>query len=154
MEYSDSAIASAESFAKMAKEYNSRLQKEKLYSFEKTKIEDLSIQEVFKALDSLIWIYDYIKKKIKTKKIKSFFLKLEKECLSDLNKLKKKLNISIINEKIEFKGLKNFVSCLKLSISIEADLIKNLTTFPNTEIDFLSDLINKHLSFIKKLAIL
>lgn len=151
MKYSDNAIATTEDFAKMAKEYNARLKKEKLFLHDKIKINESSIKEIIKLLNSLIWLYDYIKKNIHSEKLKSLFSDLENESRKDLHKIKAFYKINN-NDKINYRNsLKNFFSCLKIGISVESELIKIFTTFLNQE-DFMTNLIVKHLNFIKKLA--
>lgn len=153
MEFDDNLISSPEDFVKMAKEYNSRLQRERLFSTSFSEINISSVDNICTSLKSLNWIYNYIKKNVNSIKIKSLFLRLEEECRQDLEKLEDKFISASAKRNNRPKKLNNFQSCLKLAILNEAELIEKLnalTKYQNCE--FVIDLSNKHLEFIKSLC--
>lgn len=151
MEYSDNAIATTEIFTKMAKEYNTRLKKEKLLYLDEINSQKTVVKEIIKILNSLIFLYDYIKRNIYSTTLKNLFLELEEECINDLNKIKSVYSFES-KEKVN-NTFKNFFSCIKTGISLESELARNLITLSQSEnFNFLQTLIKKHLDFIKKLA--
>lgn len=153
MEYFDNLISSPEDFAKMAKEYNSRLKRERLFSSFFSEVEISSVDNICISLKSLNWLYNYIKKNVNSIKSKNLFLHMEEECRLDLEKLEDKFISVNIKRNSRPKKLNNFQTCLKLAILNEAELIEKLnelTKYQNCE--FVIDLSNKHLEFIKNLC--
>lgn len=153
MEYSDNLIASAEDFAKMAKEYTSRLEEEKRCN-NLSEINQTTINGTHGHLKSLIWLYGYIKRNIRNAKLKKVFLEMEEGCKSDLK---------VIEEKYFARGpqvnirrnqrLNNLNSCLKLVIFYEAELVKSFVEFmQQTNGESLFEIAVKHLEFIKKIS--
>lgn len=150
MEYSDNLIPSAEDFAKMAKEYSSRLKHEKYISNVPTEIDKNLLLNINSILKDLIFLYGYIKRNIRSVKLKSFFLYMEEECMSDLKLVKNILLDKNESSNKYKKQLSTFHFCVKSAISKEADLLSN-TINSNSEA-FFKDLSIKHIEFIKKLS--
>ena len=150
LEYSDNLIPSAEIFAKMAKEYASRLEREKLH-FSVRPEEAYLVNEIYIAMKQLIWLYNYIKRNIKSIKIKSLFLNMEEECKTDLKLIENKFSPNPDKTNlIKTRKLNNFISCIKFAISNEAKLIQKLILL--NQCQFTMDMCKKHLDFIEKLS--
>jgi hypothetical protein len=79
LEYSDNLISSAEQFAKMAKEYSSRLKKEKLSNSAFEEVDLKIVNEIYSFLINLTWLYAYIKRNVRSIKLKSLFEEIEDE---------------------------------------------------------------------------
>lgn len=155
MEYSDNLIPSAEIFAKMAKEYDSRLKREKLYNSSRSEVEESLINEICSNLKFLNWLYGYVKKNIKSTKMKSLFLNLEEECKSDFKMIENNFfSKPNKNNLIKSKKLNNFLACIKYAIFNEAQLTQKLFMLLNYQgCEFVFGICNKHLEFIQKLSI-
>ncbi|MDD4111266.1 MAG: hypothetical protein PHS54_07020 [Clostridia bacterium] len=153
MEYFDNLISSPEDFTKMAKEYTSRLKRERLFSASLSQVEISSVDTICLSLKNLNSLYSYIKKKVNTTRARQLFLYLEEECRADLEDIEKKFVSAKIQKSNNHKKIKNFQFSLKSAISNEAELIQKLnvlTKYQNCE--FIIDLSNKHLDFIKSLC--
>lgn len=155
MEYSDSLIPSAENFAKMAKEYTSRLKREKLFRISCDEMEEQLIDDIFSFLKYLNWLYGYIKKNVRVPKIKSIFKEMEEECISNIEKMENQFFSDPKSSKITKprNKINNFHSCAKIAIFKEAELIQRfIVLIKYEECQFIIDIIDKHLGFIKNLA--
>lgn len=151
MEYSDNLIASAEDFAKMAKEYSSRLKNEKKSGVANENEKALR-EDIISILRELIWLYGYIKRNIRATRLKSIFLYMEEESKADLKMSESYFDSG--NSKgnsARSKRLNNFISCVKLAISSEADLLNKLINLDQKE-EFTKKIALKHLDFIKRLS--
>lgn len=152
MEYSDNLISCAEDFAKMAKAYNLRLKREKLYVGNFSTIEQSLIEEIIIDLNKLYHLYKYIKKNIQTNRIKNIFLNMEEICKKNIETMKEKFYLNAPLPIKQFKST-NFSLCLKLATLKEAELMSELiklTNFQNCQ--FVINIISQHLENIKKIA--
>ncbi len=152
MEYSDNLIPSAEDFAKMAKEYSSRLKREKTLDIS-SENETVYLSNINLILKDLIFLYNYIKRNIRSVRLKSIFLYMEEECLSDSKKIEPLLANKSKNTDKNKKHFNNFHSCVRLAISHEADLLNNFINLLNFQSkNLFKEISMKHLDFIKRLS--
>ncbi len=149
MEYSDNLISSPEAFAKMAKEYTSRLEREKFYYKDSSQIEATLLVEICNYLQKLYKLYSYIQRNVRIQKYKNFFLQMEEICKNDIAKIEDKFNFTSKEIYLKTQKLKNLNSCIKYAINFETNLIRSLINLINCQdCEFVIDMCKEHLDTI------
>lgn len=116
MEYRDNIIASPEEFAKMAKEYSQKLKK--------SKNSEIKHSDLFLKLFLLNYLYSYIKRNVRSPKLKVYMENLEHQTTLDISDLCTIFETDCKDFKISKpKHLNNLSSCIKLALKTEAELL-------------------------------
>ena len=141
MVYNDFSLPGQKEFEELAREYSKEIGL-------KNKPTPKLLDDICYSLKYLEWLYEYINKKLRIKKLKDIFLKLSNNCKDSFidisNNYEVDKNYNLNNK----KRLNNFNFCLKIAIYTEAELIENLF---NLDDKFLHSIIN-HINNIKILA--
>ena len=146
MEYNDNQISSPAQFENLAKEYSQMLQKKHAVLSQG--------KEIVSLLNFLSWLYDFIRKNIKSQKLKLFLQNAIHQNSLDVSDVFYLFNLT--EQEIEFnkpKQLKNFAHCLSLAINAETNLVEVLTNncpFQNNSV--LQEIALSHLQNIKELS--
>jgi hypothetical protein len=127
------------------------IEREKLHSSVRPEVEESLANDIYISMKQLIWLYNYIKRNIKSMKIKSLFLNMEEECKTDLKLIENKFSPNPDKTNlIKTRKLNNFISCIKFAISNEARLVQKLILL--NQCQFTMDMCKKHLDFIQRLS--
>ena len=118
MGYDDFLLPGQKEFEKLAKEYSNELLKE---------TDEKTLDDICYTIKYLKWLYDYIYKKLRIKKLKDVFFKLSSTCESSFLFLKDNFAACkkefVINKNKRLNSL-NF--CIKLAIFTEAELVEKM----------------------------
>lgn len=118
MVYDDFLLPGQKEFEKLAKEYSNELLKE---------TDEKTLDDICYTIKYLEWLYNYIYKKLRIKKLKDVFFKLSSTCESSFLFLKDNFAACkkefVINKN---KRLNSLNSCIKLAIFTEAELVEKM----------------------------
>ena len=118
MVYDDFSLPGQKEFEKLAKEYSKELSKE---------VNEKALDDICYSLKYLQWLYEYIYKNVRYKKLKDVFLKLASTCESSY--LFVKDNFEYCEKEFNLtknRRINNLNSCIKLAIFSEAELIEKM----------------------------
>ncbi len=155
MKYNDSIISSPEDFAKMAKEYSAKLKREENSHEIFHNIDVALLDDINYSISFINWLYSYIKRNVRSKKLYSIFESLEKQTGLDMSDLRTQFELEKTEKITKPRRLNNLYSCVRLALHSEAEFLQKLLLVPSFEnYEFLIQIINEHLDFIKQLSII
>ncbi|MBO4412669.1 MAG: hypothetical protein J5779_01490 [Clostridia bacterium] len=140
MIYDDFLLPGQKEFEKLAKEYSKELLNE---------VSEKTLDDICYTLKYLQWLYEYVYKNLRLKRLKDEFFKLASTCENSFLFLKDNFKCAEKDFNITKTGrLNNLNSCIKIAIFSEAELVEKMQELSQ---DFCS-LSCIHLNNIKKLC--
>ena len=146
MEYNDNQISSPAQFENLAKEYSQMLQKKHAVLSQG--------KEIVSLLNFLSWLYDFIRKNIKSQKLKLFLQKAIHQNALDISDIHFLFNLNQTESQFQKpKQINSFSQCLSLAIKTETQLVKTLLNETSYNLgSVIFEIAQLHLENIKELS--